>query len=1541
MNMGKKDSQIDVLLITAVPDELNVVRNAEHDWQPKEDSKGFTYYTRKVIGNRGNDFTIAVARPIDKGSDHASNIATRLVNELKPRCLAMVGICAGWREKVFLGDVIVAERVFRYDAGKLKAFRNGDIRKEEVFQDICTYNLNPLWVQKAQDFPTDWITTIQTKRPLSYSYQELWLLYAQEAFESGKGKKPLDLGERETKCPDWTEVLKRLEKKGLIEVVGGLKLTAAGKKKVAEHRIRYPNIPPESKKPKSCVAPMGTGSQVKEDLELFPTIEHYMRAVLAVEMEAAAIGIVAEIENVDPFIIVKGVADYADPDKDDHFRTYAIEASYRFLMAFLKENLILQSRKKVPFVLPQLDVSYFTGREGELKRLEELLLKKDEPKICSIVGLTGSGGIGKSAVACHFAELHKTDFPDGIIGLRVDGKDIDTIAREFARIYGEEIEPDDTREASTIMQDVFRHRRALLIFDNAIDSSIRSLLPGGNRCAVVITTRDRALPALLDTPQEGRIDIDILLDPDAMLLLERLLGKDRVAAEKGAAQKIIELVGNLPLGLEIVGATLQIETRCSLTDYEQSLREERDRLRKLKIRGDEHLDVRASFMLSLKLLKPSEIDFFSCLSVCAKDGFSLQAAVAANGCDKETAEETLAYLHRLSLLNYSQSNANRFVFHTLIHLFAKELAEERSLQDLAAERHAKFFIEFIKNKDLSDPPVSHFVAEELEDILLAAEWLQSQNKADYELAIKLGLFFQQHGHWRRALDLMTGFLELAEHIEDWNAVVQFHIQQAKYQSLCGELQKAYDALNPISDILDRIQDKTTRLHCDAMWQNTLGGILQRQGKFDEAVDAFKKSMVIGRKLDDIRHVAMVLNSLGSVLQRQGKFDEAVDAFQRSASIEEELGDLRGQAMVLNSLGGVLQRQGKFDEAVDAFQRSASIEEELGNLRGQAMVLNSLGGVLQRQGKFDEAVNAFQCSAATEEELGNQRGQAMVLNSLGGVFQRQGKFDEAVDAFQNSAAIEEELGDRRGQAMVLNSLGGVFQRQGEFDEAVDAFQRSAAIEEELGNQRGQAMVLNSLGGVLQRQGKFDEAVDAFQCSDAIEEELGNLRGQAMVLNSLGGVLQRQGKFDEAVDAFKKSMAIGRKLDDIRHVAMVLNSLGGVLQRQGKFDEAVDAFKHSASIEEELGNQRGQAMVLNSLGGVLQRQGKFDEAVDVFQRSYAISEKLSDERSLTMVLNSLGGVLQRQGKFDEAVDVFQRSYAISEKLSDERSLTMVLNSLGGVLQRQGKFDEAVDVFQRSYAISEKLSDERSLAMVLNSLGGVLQRQGKFDEAVDYFQKSIKIGEKLGDIIHVAMALNSFGGVLQRQGKLGEAVDAFQRSYAISEKLSDERSLAMVLNSLGGVLQRQGKLDEAVDAFQRSYAISEKLSDERSLAMVLNSLGGVLQRQGKLTEAMETLQHSLDISKRLNDKLGLAMVHRMMGKTLLLNGDIENAIVELTKSFEINEELKNKRGIGVVTTILIETLLQLNQREQALSFCQRALSIAPNNKRILKLYDELTES
>jgi tetratricopeptide (TPR) repeat protein len=1120
-------------------------------------------------------------------------------------------------------------------------------------------------------------------------------------------------------------------------------------------------------------------------------------------------------------------------------------------------------KKVVPFILPQLDISNFTGRDTELGRLEEQIFGKDGSRIVGIAGVTGTGGMGKSALAFHFAYKHKDKFPDGIIGLRIDSGSVDAVAQRFASYVG--IKPESLKDfsAAEIMQSVFQPLRALLIFDNAEEATAKALRPGGDLCAVIVTTRNKGLLRSLDIPETAHLDLERFDYEDTKELLGLLIGEKRVKAEENAIKQIHELVGGLPLALRIVGGTLTDQPFTPIADYAADLQKEK--LDLLKDSDDKDLDVRASFSLSLKFLSESQIDLFACLGVCAPEGFSLQTIQVVSEQSQKDVRDGLARLVRLSLL-IEGGSAERFVLHPLLFALAEELVDKRHLLESAIELHTKYFLEFAARHSGLQIEALDAIERELPSLILTANRLLENGITDHKYYLSLEPFFQARGFWTQALELIDAYLTLSRELNDWRAVVQLLIQKGQFLQIIGSFSDSKNVLLDAQKEADRIQDEWQQNHLKSLVLNSLGGTLQRQGAFDEAIKIFQDSLDLLVNLRDEHGQAKVLNSLGGVFQRQGKFDKAIDAFQRSSELLIEVDDRHGRAMVLNSLGGVLQRQGKLDEAANAFQKSYVLLVELGDQRGQAMVLNSLSGVLQRQGNFNEAAKTLQKGADIEEKLGNERGQAMILNSLGGVLQRQGNFDKAVDALRKSAKIEEKIGNRHGQAKVWNSLGGVFQRQGKFDQAVDAFQDSYNLLTKLGDESGQAKVLTSLGGVLQRQGKFDEAIESLEKSAVIEEKLGNEVGQAKVLNSLGGVLQRQGKFDEAVDKFKQAQEISERLNNKVTLAMVLNSLGGVLQRQGKFDEAVTAFQKSYELLVKLEDDRGQAMVLNSLGGVLQRQGKFDEAVTAFQKSYDISERLDDDRSLAMVLNSLGGVLQRQGKFDEAVDKFKQAQEISERLNNEVTLAMVLNSLGGVLQRQGKFDEAVTAFQKSYELLVKLEDDRGQAMVLNSLGGVLQRQGKFDEAVTAFQKSYDISERLDDDRSLAMVLNSLGGVLQRQGKFDEAVDKFKQAQEISERLNNEVTLAMVLNSLGGVLQRQGKFEEAVTAFQKSYELLVKLEDNRGQAMVLNSLGGVLSKQRKYTESENAFKSSIAIGKRLKDKSHLSKVHTAFGKSLL---------------------------------------------------------------------------
>src|SRR4051812_46715282 len=105
-------ARVDVLVVTALKEELDAVLELELDgqgrdaWEDARDLSGFPYHLREFPNGHGETLRMAAAWSGEMGEAAAAVRAVGLIQELDPVCLAMCGICAGWRGKVFLGDVI-------------------------------------------------------------------------------------------------------------------------------------------------------------------------------------------------------------------------------------------------------------------------------------------------------------------------------------------------------------------------------------------------------------------------------------------------------------------------------------------------------------------------------------------------------------------------------------------------------------------------------------------------------------------------------------------------------------------------------------------------------------------------------------------------------------------------------------------------------------------------------------------------------------------------------------------------------------------------------------------------------------------------------------------------------------------------------------------------------------------------------------------------------------------------------------------------------------------------------------------------------------------------------------------------------------------------------------------------------------------------------------------------------------------------------------------------------------------------------------------
>jgi WD40 repeat protein/nucleoside phosphorylase len=392
----------DVLIMTALKDELDAVLELTVDskgrgaWTSARDRSGLPYSWREVQNSQQETLRVAAAWSGDMGETAAATRAMGLIQELDPACLAMCGICAGRRGKVFLGDVIVADRVFSYDHGKLIAGTHES--GAGFFHDITTYNLDLAWKMDATFFAEEFTKNprLERVRPLSLEAQQRWILRTLEAHERAAAPSLLEHPDRKSRAPDLAACIQVLRKREFIEAaIGRFQLTEKGRAQAIEGRLIDPDGQQSDAPFRVHVAPIATGKVVQEDPQLFDSLSRHVRQVLGAEMEATAIGLVAE-QLGRRLLIAKAVSDHADHDKDDAYRSFACHASAAFLLAFLQKHLRPQ-RSLTPLFTPSPTPSppQRDRRQNEfLARVEQLCALRYPPGT-QIKRVDGPASIGE------------------------------------------------------------------------------------------------------------------------------------------------------------------------------------------------------------------------------------------------------------------------------------------------------------------------------------------------------------------------------------------------------------------------------------------------------------------------------------------------------------------------------------------------------------------------------------------------------------------------------------------------------------------------------------------------------------------------------------------------------------------------------------------------------------------------------------------------------------------------------------------------------------------------------------------------------------------------------------------------------------------------------------------------------------------------------------------------------------------------------------------------------------------------------------------
>ncbi|MGW0523326.1 BTAD domain-containing putative transcriptional regulator [Crossiella sp. NPDC003009] len=796
----------------------------------------------------------------------------------------------------------------------------------------------------------------------------------------------------------------------------------------------------------------------------------------------------------------------------------------------------------IPAQLP-LDVPDFVGR-AEVSAKIISSLRESVPVI-----LSGPPGVGKTALAVRIGHALRRHFPDGQLYVNLRGFDVHApmtpvrVLSRFLRGLGVAADqiPADEQELAAQYQACVRHRRVLVVLDNAVSTAqVRDLLPVAQGCATLITSRNE-LPELVEAHhrQLGVLSLD-----DSRELLAATISSAVAVTEPQAVDALASLCSFLPLALRIAAANIATSPRPDLRHFVAELRGG-NRLDDLSISGDEHTAIKTAFDLSYLALPPEARQLFSRMSlVPGADFTSAQAAVLMN----LSPDEAQPLLDRLSTAHLIQrQQGDRYSFHDLLRLYASHKLQESAGEAQRQELRSALYSHYLTSAKAACarlyPGVFHLYPEafpapedsEFADVEPARSWLEAET-ANLVAAVTQSIQDQLHEFAWGIIDALRRYLQSAG------------------------------------------------MHTDQMIIGSVG-------------------LVSARDVGDRAAEAYMLTTIAQSHIKSADYQQSEGAVNQALAIYRELGSQTGMLHSSNMLGTIGIKIGKIDSAIKHYTSSLDLSDATGNQVGAAIALTNLSSAYWMKGQLQEFSTSAEDAARRAQEVGIEELLAVCQVNMAAGLNSIGKFRRAIPIAKQAQLTSEKVGAKENQILAHNESAIAYYNLGDYTSALA--EADVALETSHGTSMFfvEAYSLSIKSLILNKIGDTGSATEFSNRAVSLSEEKGLPENLAFALNCRG-IIRKATALDSAIQDTSQAVATSREHGYLLREHQALTTLASLNALSGELYAAQESATEALNKHLSTGHVPGQAHTLHLLGAIAQKSKNKAAAMSYWQEAHEL-------------------------------------------------------------------------------------------------------------------------------------------------------------------------------------------------------------------------------------------------------------------------------------------------------------------------------------------------